>query len=377
MNFQTGKIAKDAFFLGREDILKEINTYIKLNQSVVLIAPRRYGKSSIINRVINDNSKEFKSISIDLMKIYSKRELAEQIIDKVYSNIGIYGIFQKLKNLSISTISAITNHLTSLKLTMGDIGIETIGTLIKELDEDKLLSYALELPQIIASKLNIKFLFSIDEFGELDKFQSKNELLDKMRSIFQNQEDVVFIFAGSQYALMNKIFTDKNSAFHKFAISIDIPTMKGSDFELLFKKIFLSHEVSISKDFAKEIEEISEGIPYYMVRIAQEVLIRAILKKTMNTQCYSIRVAALKVFKKEQNYFTSELSKFRGKKYDLATLKALANNKNFTQELKELGVSRQNANTVINSLLIVGIVNKSSNAHKISDPFMQRFIKKL
>ncbi len=374
---QTGKIAIGNDFLGRKKIIQEIDSYLGMSQSVVLTAPRRYGKSSIIAEIVNRNTYHLKIISVDIMKIHSKRALAEHIIDEAYGAIGIKGIIKKLQESSIEFFKTLMNHLTSIKLTIDDISIETTDKLLKETNEDKLLEYALELPEQIAAKIGQKFLFIIDEFGEIDKLQSKNELIETMRTVFQVQQNVLFIFAGSQYALMTKIFIDKDSAFHKFAVQIEVPVMKAKDFQQKFKEVFYAKEVSIPSDFAELVEEISQGIPYYMVRVAQQVLIDALLKGEMNTYCFSIRAAALKVFKKEQSYFAAELSKFRGKKHDMTTLKALSLGKNHTQELEKHGVSRQNANAIVKTLLLTGVIEKKSNKYIITDPFLRRYVSKL
>lgn len=373
---QTGKIAKGDSFLGRDTIIKELETYLGIGQSVVLIAPRRFGKSSIINKVVENNTFGFNVISVDIMKVHNKRLLAEHLINEVYNLLGLQGILLKLKASSIELFKDIVNHLTSLKLTINDIGIETTEKLLKETDEDKLLTHALELPELIAQKLGVKILFIIDEFGEIDKMQSKNELIDKMRAIFQDQENVIFLFAGSQYTLMTKIFIDKNAAFYKFAVSIEVPVMTAKDFHQSFRKLFFSRSISIPNDFAQEIEAISQGIPYYMVRIAQQVLVDALIKGNINTYCYSIRVAALKVFKREQSYFESELTKFRGKKHDMRALIALSNGQSHYEALKEDGVDRQNANAVMRTLITTGIVEKKTEL-MIVDPFMCRYIKRL
>ncbi|SFV64287.1 hypothetical protein MNB_SM-4-1680 [hydrothermal vent metagenome] len=373
---QTGKIATGESFLGREQILKEVETYLEMNQSVVLIAPRRYGKSSIINKIVEKDTHGYKVISVDIMGIHTKRLLAEHIINEVYNAIGIYGIIEKVKHTSIEFFKSLTNHLLSLKLTIDDISIETTGRLLSERDEDKLLSYALELPNTIAQKLTTKFLFIIDEFGEIDKLQSKNELIDTMRTIFQKQEHVTFLFAGSQYALMSKIFTDKLSAFHKFTVAIEVPKMEASDFKKTFKEVFYAREISIPTDFAQEVQILSSGIPYYMVRLAQQVLVDAVLNNSVNTYCFSMRRAAVKLYNKEQSYFASELSKFRGKKHDMIALIALSKDKNHTSVLAEHNVSRQNANSIMKSLLLTGIIEKK-DGYKIIDPFMKRYIKKL
>lgn len=374
--FQTGKVVKSSDFLGRDKILKELNLYIEMGQSVVLIAPRRFGKTSLITKIIDMQNTKYKSISVDLMKTYSKRLLAEHIIDEVYKIMGIRGVIAKLKDVSISFFQDLTNHLTSLKVSIDDVEVATTAQLLKEKDEDKLLEFALDLPNLVATKMGIKIIFSIDEFGEIDKFQSKSELLEKMRSIFQHHENVVFMFAGSQYALMTKIFTQENSAFYKFAIPVQIPTMKAKEFEKLFKEVFFNNEVSIPENFAKEIEEVSKGIPYYMVRIAQQVLIDAKLNDKINVYCFSVIRAALKVYYKEHSYFSSELSKIRGKRYDFIALEALARDENHTSALAKFGVSRQNANKILNSLLSAGFIEKN-DGYKIVDPFLARYVRAL
>lgn len=373
---QTGKVVKPEDFLGREKMIKELNTLIGLGQSVVLIAPRRFGKTSLITKIIDMQQNEYHSISVDLMKIYSKRLLAEHIIDEVYKIMGVQGIIHKLKDASMSLFQDLANHLTSLEIEIGEIKIATTGDLFKANNEDKLLEHALELPDIIAEKMGIRIIFSIDEFGEVDKFQSKNELLEKMRSIFQHQNNIVFLFAGSQYSLMTKIFTDENSAFYKFATLVNVPTMKAEEFSEAFSEVFYQREVSIPKNFSEEIESIGGGVPYYMVRVAQQVLIDAKINDNLNVYSFSIKRAAIKVFTREQSYFISELNKLKGKKYDFIALKAIASNENHTKVLGELGVARQNANNVIISLINSGFVVKEGG-YKIVDPFLSRFVKNI
>ncbi len=376
--FQTGKIVSGEFFKGREKIVSEVETLISMDQSVVLIAPRRYGKSSIIQKIIDDKGHLYKTISIDLMEVHNKRLLAELIISRTYQAIGLNGVLGQLKEGTLEVLSQIINYLASLKLTMNDVSLQFTEKLIKDKDDDRLLKHALELPGIVSEKLNIKFLFAIDEFGEIDKFQSKDELLDLMRSIFQNQNNVVFIFAGSQYALMNKIFKDKQSSFYKFAVPIQVPTMSGKEFEKLFYDVFYSNGVSIPDGFASKVEKISNGIPYYMIRIAQQVLVDAKVGGVLNTYCFSIKRAALEVYSREESYFSLELNKLRGKRYDTIALSAIATGDSFSSELAKYGVARQNANTIVNSLMFMGFIDRTgAGSYKIIDPFLRRYIKKL
>ena len=50
--FQVGKPVKGNAFVGRDKEIKEIQTYLEMGQSVVLIAPRRFGKTSLVLEVL-------------------------------------------------------------------------------------------------------------------------------------------------------------------------------------------------------------------------------------------------------------------------------------------------------------------------------------
>ncbi|MEA3373023.1 MAG: hypothetical protein U9Q62_04955 [Campylobacterota bacterium] len=374
--FQTGKVVKAESFLGRDALVKELDLYIEMGQSVVLIAPRRFGKTSLMTKVIAERQSTHRAVAIDLMEVYNKRDLAELIISETYKIMGIHGVIAQLKDISIAFMQNLINHLARIKVSVDDISLELTGELLKSKDDDGLLDLALALPGKVASKMGIELIFALDEFGELDKFQSGNELLDKMRSVFQHEEHIVYLFAGSQYTLMQKIFVEKNSAFHKFAKVVDVPAMHGDEFEDLYKSVFYANGVSIPAGFAQDIERISSGIPYYMVRIAQQVLIDSKLRDIMNVSCFRVRRAALKVYEKESSYFTSELSKLRGKKYDINALEAIASSKSPTVALKELDVSRQNANKILKGLIAFGFIEKDPK-YRIVDPFFSRYIRML
>ena len=364
-------------FLGRASILKKLNTLIELDQSAVLIAPRRFGKTSLIEKLIEEKKSRYKIIYIDLMDIYNKRQLAEQIISAVYGLMGIYGIIAKLKDVSMELLRDITNHLAGMKITIDDIEIMATEKLLKEKDEDLLLAYALDLPEKIAARLGFEILFAIDEFGEMKKFPGHGELLGRMRSKFQRFENVRFIFAGSQYSIMTEIFVKENAAFHKFAEVVPVPPMRAEDFDVYFTRLFRSKEIALHDAFAEDVERLSCGIPYYMVRIARQVLINAVLGERMNVHCFSVRRAAVEVYRNERSYVLSEMNKLKGKKYHVVVLKAIAKGQSYYEVLKaEHGVVRQNANKVANALIDEGFVAKSGTTLNIIDPMIERYVKK-
>jgi AAA+ ATPase superfamily predicted ATPase len=375
MKLQTGKIVMGSDFTGREKLLREINTYLDMGQSVVLIAPRRYGKSSIIQKII-DTRTGSQSIQIDLMKIFNKRDLAEAIIEETYKLVGISNFFEYTKKVTLETFNAISRILKKFEISIEEIGLNLTVELASENDDDALLRHALGLPEKIAEKLGINILFAIDELGEIRNLKGHEKILMLMRSVFQETKRVNFIFAGSQYSLMNHIFTDQNSPFFRFAEVIHVPTMSAEEFKPFFEDIFRKMEISLYPGFAEDIVRISGGIPYYIVKIAQQVLIDTKLKGKMNVFPFAVCRAAYERYRQEEGYFIGELNRVKGKKYHIQLLKILATGNDPYSELEALGVKKQNINKILIALMNDGLILKTEGEYRIIDPFMRRYLAK-
>ncbi len=375
MKLQTGKIVTGEQFIGREEILKKINSYIDMSQSVVLVAPRRYGKSSIMRKVI-DTKKGWKSIEIDIMKVYNKRDFADAIIDEAYGLVGIKNVLEYAKKASIATFQFFTTLLNGISLTIEDVELGLTFDLASQKSDDAYLLHALALPDKIAKKLGIHVLFAIDELGEIKELKEHEKILSLMRSEFQTSENITYIFAGSQYSLMNKIFTDKNSPFFRFAELVHVPPMTEVEFKGFLNKVFRSEGASLYRHFVRDIIHISGGIPYYIVKIAQDVLVEAKMKDKINTFPIHVCKAARKRYLSEEGYYLSELSKVKGKKYYIQLLKALSRKEDPYKELESAGAIKQNVSKILNALLDDGLIKREGRSYSIVDPFLARYIRK-
>jgi AAA+ ATPase superfamily predicted ATPase len=110
-------------FIDRKQHLIRFNTFIENNQHIMINAPRRYGKTSLIVHLFHLYN--YKAIYIDIKRTTSLQALAEQIINEVYNYAGIYNIVTKAKN---SLTELFRNLRTSLKidLKVAELTIETL-----------------------------------------------------------------------------------------------------------------------------------------------------------------------------------------------------------------------------------------------------------
>jgi AAA+ ATPase superfamily predicted ATPase len=78
--FQYGKVVEAPFFTDRESVLHSMMDDLESGNNLVLYSPRRYGKTSLLNKVAQEMSlKGFKTIYIDFYRVTSIKKLYPDI----------------------------------------------------------------------------------------------------------------------------------------------------------------------------------------------------------------------------------------------------------------------------------------------------------
>lgn len=99
MKFQVGKPVTGKNLIGRDKELKEIETYLNMGQSVVLIAPRRYGKTSLMLEIIRRFKRKGDFVLYtDIFSTPDIYNLAADITKGVLQNRKLNFTIHQLKN---------------------------------------------------------------------------------------------------------------------------------------------------------------------------------------------------------------------------------------------------------------------------------------
>ena len=113
--FKTGSPVKGNDFIDRKKHLPIFKAYLENNQHVMIKAPRRFGKTSLIKQVF-EHEKSFIYIYVDLRRATNLTALANQILEKAYSFAGVENFMEQFKK-----------SITGLLKTIQSIKIEEIG----------------------------------------------------------------------------------------------------------------------------------------------------------------------------------------------------------------------------------------------------------
>ena len=246
--FIYGTIVSIQSFTNREAESAKLQSNLLNGINTTIISPRRWGKSSLVEKVIidiNKKDKKTKTVIIDLFSVSSEEEFLEQFAREV-----IKASSSKWQEWMSSGKEFFKKLIPKLSL-----GIDPTTDFSLSFDWHELKKNSdevLNLPETIAKKRGIKFIICLDEFQNLSSFNDYLFFEKKLRACWQRHKSVTYCLYGSKRHMMTDIFNNPSKPFYRFG---DI---------MLLQKIETKKWVSfICKSFAatdKQIDEKTAGI---------------------------------------------------------------------------------------------------------------------
>ena len=264
--FPLGGPVSERDIVDREDFLVSLGTRLLEGQSIMLAGPRRIGKTSLALEVLRRLKAKGSYVAfVDLFRYNTKKELSLAIIDACLENRS---------GLS-KTTAALKDGLKKItggaKLTAKVQDLEVaFGLPSENRSDDELFNYALQLPEILAKRDNKHIVVVFDEFQEVIRIAGE-DTLKVMRSYFQRQEGVAYLFLGSKEGMMNTIFGDKRQAFYRFATILPIPSIPTEAWKTYLSGKFLEQKISVNDRAISEILNFSGGHPQDTMLLCSEV----------------------------------------------------------------------------------------------------------
>lgn len=353
---ETASMPKD-LFIDRKNELVRITTGLKGGKDYVLIAPRRYGKTTLVQKILNDISTDpdYIVINIDIMRYSgSIQSIAEGIIESCLHALGLIGKLKLLiKQMDFSL---------RVKMSLGDLEFEPILKLLKTpIDQEGLLIQALELLENIAITRSKTVIVFFDEFGEL--VSHGEQVIKIFRSVIQLHKHVNYIFAGSQETLMREIFIEKTSAFYRFGDLIFL-----DNFEKL-EVIEHLNNMGLEYSVIEGILSYFDCHPYYTSKTIKDMMIYPEYGQSFSNFLDYINEYLIN---QEIAYLEVQLQKIKERVHALDLISLLAME---VDPYSYAGITRQGVYSILKSLEKVGFIkNIDKGKYKISDPLLKLYL---
>jgi uncharacterized protein len=354
--FKFGTVVHGEFFTNRINEIDEITKLINSSNHLIIISPRRFGKTSLIKKVLHET--KHKHIFLNLQAFNSIEEFASKLLSEIYHNFSkqkltdYYKSFRIIPSVNINPISQ-------------EISVSFSNSEKKQVILEDVLNL---LDKLTRQK---KFMCVFDEFQDIFRID-KN--LDRMlRTIIQDHQHVNYVFLGSEGSMMKYIFEDVKSPFYHFGHVMNLNPISETDFKKFLTNRFRYSKVEITPKQITEIIDFSQSHPFYTQQLAFNVWNNIVIYGNKeNTVIETIE----QVVQKHDNDYERLWQNLNNTDRKLLKGLALYNNSPLTSEFgAKTGIPA--TSTVLSSLkrLIQKFyVIKLEKNYKIEDPFFAKWI---
>ena len=366
----SGKIPTE-YFCDRETEVQKLLHSLTNGNNVVLISPRRMGKTGLIHHCYDNEcvSNDYYTFLVDILHTSDLREMTYNLGRSIYKELVpkgkrmVKGFVQTLKSLSGKFSIDALNGSPSFGLEMGDIANP-------ELTLEEIFSYL--------EHANKPCIMSIDEFQQISHYPEKNiEAL--LRSHIQNIQNCRFVFAGSERSIMQEMFTSSARPFYQSADILElneIPFVKYDDF---VKRLFAENHRLVDTDTIRYVYDMFSGHTFYMQKVFNEAFSCIDKGKTCNKA--TIDAAIDYILGEKETTYKEILSAISDKQKPL--LYAIAGEGSATHVSSMAFVKRHNlqsassTQSAIKQLLSQNIITEVHKVYSVADKFFALWINRI
>ena len=296
--FRFGALALDDAFTDRKDEIAELKADVRNGQDVVIFAPRRYGKTSLVWRAAQELVREKVLVaSVDLMTTPTPAKLAEKLARAIHDDVAT-PLLRAKERLAVFSGLRVTPTIT-VEPETGNIAFR-FGVTERGEDLHATIERLLELPGELAGARGRTVALVLDEFQEVADIDPKLPRL--MRAVFQAQPEVAHVYLGSKRHMMRRIFSDENEPFWRSAKQVELGVIDAKHFRGYIRRRFDKTGKVISPDGLDAIIGTTGGHPY----ATQELCYFAWQETPPQERCDGERVAdaLAKVLRSEYAHFS-------------------------------------------------------------------------
>ena len=263
--FPLGKAYGKAF-CNRVAETKKLIGNIENGKHTFLIAPRRYGKSSLCERVFESTNLPWSKLDFHLT--VSEKDAERVIINGVIDLIGkSIGSVEKLAHLIKKYVKKLTP-----KLAVGINKFHLELEFAKDSNTAENIAEALLLLEKLLRERDKQAILLLDEFQEIGELDKSKGIEGAIRHAAQETRNLSFIFSGSSPHLLKSMFEDERRPLYKLCRKLVLDRISSTDYQHHINKAAKAMwNKTLGTQTFERIMLVSERHPYYVNYLCDEI----------------------------------------------------------------------------------------------------------
>ena len=283
--FQYGTLATKENFVDRVEDRAQLKSFLSSHINVMLISPRRWGKSSLVKVAMEELQNEDKDIRVCFIDAFSIGSEAE--FYRTFASQVIACASTKLERRIQDAKKFLTGVVPQVVIKDDVTNFMAFDVKFVPQEQDKM--DILRLPETLAAAKNIRIIVCIDEFQQLANLPGYKNMEGKMRSAWQQQQHVTYCLYGSKRHMMMDIFNNANSPFYRFGQMLFLDKIPKSEWMPFIRESFEKTGKHISETFASQVCDTVECHSWYLQQLCYFIWNATTDEVTEQTFQYGLR----------------------------------------------------------------------------------------
>ena len=265
--FVFGVPADDPYFIGREKESARLEANFSYGVNTVLMSPRRWGKTSLVNRVAKSASGKGRIIvQMDIFACRSEYDFYNAFSAAILKQTAPK--IDEWMDLAKGFIERLTPKI-SIAPEPGSEYSVSLGITPKTHTPEEVLS----LPEKIAQRKGHELVICIDEFQQIGEFPDSMAVQKRLRSVWQHQKHVSYCLYGSRLHMMTRLFQKKSYPFYKFGEILNLEPIPLLTWIPYIQGRFERFGKHISEEYIAKICDTVQYQSSYVQQLAYSVLL--------------------------------------------------------------------------------------------------------
>ncbi|ATV29155.1 AAA family ATPase [Prevotella intermedia] len=369
--FVYGVAVSDYNFIGREQETKRLLDNFRGGINVILMSPRRLGKTSLVKHVCNKlDEEDIITVYLDIFGCKSEydfyNKLAAEVLKQTASKHELW--LEEAKEF----IYRLTPKISFSPEPNADFAI-SLGITPKTHTPEEVLGMA----EKIAIKKGKRIVICIDKFQQIGEMANSKQIQARLRTVWQHQKQVSYCLFGSKHHLMSAIFLHRSMPFYQFGDIISLDKIATADWVEYIVSHFADGKRTISRALAEDICKFTENYSAYVQQLSWLVFTQKEEGETVTEE--DVKQAMNDLLATNEILFMQMIEPLS--EYQLNFLRAIASGvtKDFglseVREEYKLG-SYSNINRLKTALLERDLIEKRGAETVMTDPVFAKWIQR-
>lgn len=250
-------------FVGRKNELKKLSANFILQTNTAIVAPRGWGKSSLVIKAAAEafrKEKTFRLCHVDLSDVSHEEQ---------FYNILVRSVLVAVSDSQADVISAMRKFLPGMNPKISFVS-DSPDDLIVDIGREDITEgrkMITDMPYTVAKETGLKIVVCIDDFHRISRFSQSDEFVSFLESRWKGHSGVTYCVTGEGNSMFEK-FLKTSPMFYRYGEVIRLGAFDASETIAFLRDRFADNAKYLDNEIAALIIDKVKGNPFYLFRLA-------------------------------------------------------------------------------------------------------------